>query len=222
MFVESSLYVLLGIATGIAALLSLVAHYTHPQRRMLGLVSKPLATIFIITLAGFSLRGACDEAALAIVLGLLFSLGGDIALLFPRGFAGGLGCFLLTHLCYSWSFFSFHALPRLASVGLPLAAAASVLLLTLWRNVPWALRIPVAVYIATITVMTTLAMGRAIALPTTQHICAAAGATFFFISDATLAMDRFHKPFHVARAIVRSTYFTGQFLIALSLSWSAG
>ena len=36
-------------------------------------------------------------------------------------------------------------------------------------------------------------------------------------SDAALALDRFHRPIPAAPLLKRSTYFSGQWLIALSI-----
>jgi uncharacterized membrane protein YhhN len=47
-------------------------------------------------------------------------------------------------------------------------------------------------------------------------MAAATGALLFVASDATLAIDRFARPFVLSRAAVLSTYFAAQLLIAVS------
>ena len=49
------------------------------------------------------------------------------------------------------------------------------------------------------------------------HMLVGLGAALFVISDATLALNRFRRPFRAAQAIVMSTYVVGQALIALSI-----
>ncbi|HIC51136.1 MAG TPA: lysoplasmalogenase, partial [Candidatus Marinimicrobia bacterium] len=43
------------------------------------------------------------------------------------------------------------------------------------------------------------------------------GAVLFLISDGLLAINRFMRPFRVAQAVILTTYFTAQWLIALSV-----
>src|SRR5262249_37726384 len=66
----------------------------------LNFVFKPLATLAVIAWAA---TAAADDARVKrwIVVGLVFSLGGDVALLWPvAGFLAGLVSFLLGHLSY--------------------------------------------------------------------------------------------------------------------------
>jgi uncharacterized membrane protein YhhN len=43
------------------------------------------------------------------------------------------------------------------------------------------------------------------------------GAILFLVSDSVLAINRFAKPFRAAEALLLTTYFAAQTLIALSL-----
>jgi len=43
------------------------------------------------------------------------------------------------------------------------------------------------------------------------------GPVLFLISDGLLAINRFMRPFRVAQAVILTTYFTAQWLIALSV-----
>jgi uncharacterized membrane protein YhhN len=43
------------------------------------------------------------------------------------------------------------------------------------------------------------------------------GAVLFLISDGVLAINRFMRSFRAAQAVILTTYFTAQWLIALSV-----
>ncbi len=65
--------------------------------------------------------------------------------------------------------------------------------------------------------MAGLAVGRAASLSSFGTRAAAAGALVYMVSDSILAISRFRRPFHFARACVLGTYFVGQLLIATSI-----
>jgi uncharacterized membrane protein YhhN len=83
-----------------------------------------------------------------VLVGLVLSLGGDVALLWPQqGFLPGLVCFLLAHLAYIAAFCT---RARFLSRWTPFAAYAVVagaVLMHLWPGVPAALRVPVLLYV---------------------------------------------------------------------------
>ena len=61
-----------------------------------------------------------------------------------------------------------------------------------------------------------IAIGGAVESESASLAIAAAGAVLFLASDSMLAIDRFRLPFKAAQALVLSTYWLGQWLIALS------
>jgi uncharacterized membrane protein YhhN len=77
---------------------------------------------------------------------------------------------------------------------------------------------PVLVYVVVIVTMASLAVAGATARFSVARRWAAVGALLFLASDAVLAIDRFRRPFHLARAVVLTTYFAGQLMIALSVA----
>src|SRR5205809_5919313 len=98
-----------------------------------------------------------------VFAGLLCSLGGDVWLLFPRGFVAGLLHFLVAHLLYIAAFVP--GGPWDAPVWALLAAFALVSLATLrylWPHLGRE-RAPVAVYVSVIAVMGWRPAARAIA-----------------------------------------------------------
>ncbi len=152
-----------------------------------------------------------------VFAGLLCSLGGDVWLLFPRGFVAGLASFLLAHLLYIAAFAP--GTPWNASAWAllaPFALVSLVVLRHLWPHLGRE-RAPVAVYVSVIAVMGWRAAVRVTAAPATSGGLALAGALLFMLSDGLLATDRFARRFAAADAAVMTTYYAAQTLIALSV-----
>jgi uncharacterized membrane protein YhhN len=153
-----------------------------------------------------------------LLLGLLLSLLGDVALLSdaPPRFVAGLAGFLLAHVAYVVAFAHVGMPSRhLALVGLGLVA---LLAATVGRRVvPAAAReggvglgAACAAYIAVIGAMVVAAWA-------TGRPLAALGATVFMGSDAVLALDRFVRPVRSGQLVVMVTYHLGQVLIVLGV-----
>jgi len=75
----------------------------------------------------------------------------------------------------------------------------------------------VPAYGLVILVMGWQAAARGLTLTETDTLLAALGAALFVVSDAVLSVNRFAYPFKAARIVIMSTYFTAQWLIALSI-----
>src|SRR2546430_641954 len=100
-----------------------------------------------------------------VFAGLLCSLGGDVWLLFPRGFVAGLASFLLAHLLYIAAFAP--GTPWNASAWVllaPFVLVSLVVLRHLWPHLGRE-RAPVAVYVSVIAVMGWRAAVRVTAAP---------------------------------------------------------
>ena len=200
----------------VSALLLIHAEYAGARRRVY--FFKPLTTSLILLFALLISPPVTPLYQALIVAGLVFSLGGDIFLMLPNDrFVFGLLSFLMAHLLYIAAFVSrggFHADP----MGLAVYALyGAVMLGLLWRGLG-ALRIPVLVYMAVILVMGWQAFALWRAAPGWGTACAAAGAALFVVSDSVLAYDRFRSKLAVGRALVLSTYFAAQTLLALSVA----
>ena len=175
---------------------------------------KPLATIVIIAFAWR--RGGRADVRHAVLAGLVLSLGGDVALLWPRqGFLPGLVSFLLAHLAYLWAFTRER---RLAARWQPFAAygvLAVAILALLWPGVPAALRAPVGAYVACLASMAAQAavLWRA-GLPRAGVL--ALGGGLFLCSDALLATNKFAVALPAASLWILASYWGAQWCIA---SW---
>jgi uncharacterized membrane protein YhhN len=201
-----------------AAVLAIRADYRGPRwQHYLG---KPLATVLIFLLALSRAPDAARTYALAILLGLLCSLAGDIFLMLPGDrFIAGLVSFLLAHIAYIVAF------ATAPEANFTVVSALTLLPLLLYSAVIFgrlaphlgSLRLPVFVYLLAIVAMAWCAVDRCRVAQTAPTGLAALGALLFVLSDSTLAWNRFIGQFKPAQAIVLGTYFAAQWLIALSI-----
>ncbi len=208
----------LSVAAGVSAVLTISAGGAHVAGFRLGYVFMPLTTILILLLAATATVSGAPRYKWSIVAGLVFSLAGDVFLMLPRDlFLAGLSAFLLAHVCYLVAFTSDS---RLGAKPLPFlfwGAVGVCVVGGLWSRVAPALRLPVAGYATVILSMAAQAASRALALRSLPVILAAVGATFFVASDTLLAVRKFGGELPASRLLVLGTYFTAQWLIAISV-----
>lgn len=182
---------------------------------------KSFSTLLVILVAAvsFSMPGVKAGYTVGVLVGLLLSLGGDVALMFPsaKAFLVGLVLFLLAHVAYAVTFTVFNGFYRGDLVsGAVLLALAVVVYLYLQPGLG-KMKGPVIGYIAVITFMVNRAISTffGMAFTSTQAWLIACGAALFWVSDLMLAVDRFRRPFkshHISLAF----YYGGQLLISLS------
>lgn len=182
-------------------------------------VCKPLTTLLIIAWAWR--RGAAMPLQRRWVrVGLLASLAGDVALLWPQqGFLPGLLSFLLAHLAYLWAF-TWPGGARLAAPAWPFAVYAVLaggILLLLWPGVPAPLRAPVLAYVVCLAGMAAqAAVLAARGLP--RGAVLALGGALFVASDALLATNKFAQPLPLSALWILASYWPAQACIAAWLS----
>lgn len=180
---------------------------------------KPLATALIlgIAIANWHRRKDCYSYSLWISIGLLFSLVGDVFLLWPSlYFIHGLAAFLLTHLAFLIAFTRDARFPARVWIWILYLAIAATLYAFLYPNLPVPLKLPVALYSAVLSSMAAQAMGRFLVVKTKPAQSAAIGAVFFMLSDFLLAFDRFHSLILLAPVLILIPYYLGQWLIVSS------
>jgi uncharacterized membrane protein YhhN len=153
-----------------------------------------------------------------IVIGLAFSLSGDVFLMLPSDrFLAGLVSFFAAHLCYIAAFLSTtgpHASPAILIPWL-VAGAGFVAALGPHFGALWA---PAVLYVLAIAAMGWQATEQWYAARQDWAVYALVGAVLFVVSDSALALNRFRRPFRAAPLVILSTYYTAQYLIALSTS----
>jgi uncharacterized membrane protein YhhN len=149
------------------------------------------------------------------VAALVLSLVGDVLLMLPREqFVGGLGAFLLAHVCFIAGFVAgglrapAFALALLGT-AVVLAPVARRVLRGVQAHEP-ALRPPVVAYLIVIATMLAAAVA-------SGNAFAAVGAVLFVTSDSMIAWSRFVAPFEAAPVVIMVTYHLAQAGFVLSL-----
>ena len=204
---------LLALVTGI---LHIQVEYAGAQRRVY--IFKPLTTSLIIVFALLIIPPVSGTYKALILAGLCFSLAGDVFLMLPDDrFVAGLFSFLIAHLLYIAAFVSLGGFQLDGFAFLIYIAYGTVMLSLLWPGLG-SLRLPVLLYMAVILVMGWQALALWRTAPSVGALSVAIGAALFVLSDSVLAYDRFRRPFPAERAVVLSTYYVAQALIAVSVA----
>jgi uncharacterized membrane protein YhhN len=180
-------------------------------------IFKPLTTLLII---GFAWQRGQDQPRVRrwVLVGLVWSLAGDIALMWPKeGFLPGLLSFLLAHLAYLWAFTRSQRLAVRPETFVFYAVVAGLILWQLWPGVPAPLRLPVAAYVVCLAAMAAQAAALwRVGVP--RGALLAAGGALFVASDALLATNKFATPLPLAGLWILATYWAAQWCIAAHLS----
>ncbi|MBN2044640.1 MAG: lysoplasmalogenase [Anaerolineales bacterium] len=188
-------------------------------------IFKPVSTLLVITIAAvsFSLPDHNPVYSWGALVGLLFSFGGDVTLLFQeqrKPFIIGLALFLLAHIAYLMVFTWLGQVSwwNLFSGVVLLAAGAGFYHLI--RAKLGSMKAPVMVYIVIISLMVMQAVSTfgSPAFSQRQAVMISAGAVLFYLSDLILAATRFWRPWKYGR-ISLGFYYAGQVLIALAASY---
>lgn len=181
--------------------------------RWLTVAFKPLTTLLLLLVVG------SPETAYAqwIVAGIVLSVVGDVALLSPsnRAFIIGLAAFLLAHIAYVIAFvgvgvFSAHVV----GVALVTIATTVLTLRAIWKGAA-GMQGPTVAYGVVISAMVITASAT-LGGSLSRGYLSAIGAVLFYISDTSLALDRFRAKIPHAALLTQGIYWLGQLGIAIS------
>jgi uncharacterized membrane protein YhhN len=178
---------------------------------------KPLAS------TGFLLsawqHGALDSAyGRAVAAALAASWCGDVLLIpkMKRAFLLGLGAFLLGHVAFAAAFV-LRGVSWPVSLAVAAALSAPLALVGRWLmpHVPRAMKLPVMAYMTVITAMVALSFGTASARGDARI---AVGALGFYLSDLSVARDRFVAPGFANKLWGWPLYFGAQLVLAATVA----
>ena len=175
----------------------------------------PIILLLINTLfkSGFTTRFT------VLFLAQLFSLFGDLFLLFPsKFFLHGIAAFLTTQILYTYKFgVDFSCIFSLIFVS---SLSAALFTLILYPNLPNnnTLLIAVLIYCILITLMlwTSICQMQRQRYDITS-IVGFLGAVLFFVSDFSLAINKWVSPFQYSQLVIMSTYYSAQLLISYAI-----
>ena len=186
------------------------------ENRKFFYILKPLTTILIIILA-YTLDPTYSILYKnLLIIGLIFSLMGDIFLMSERFFLPGLISFLCTHLLYIGGFHVETVTNHMAWIGISLIIIGVVFYKFLFSYLG-KLKIPVFIYLSVIVLMGWQAIQLNAYWGTTSTLFAMVGSILFMVSDASLALNRFVKPLPQVQLVVLGSYYVAQWCIANSI-----
>ncbi|WCO02643.1 lysoplasmalogenase [Psychroserpens ponticola] len=183
--------------------------------------TKPLIVISLLLFFVTQSQHLNKTTKTLMILALVFSLVGDVALLFdaikPIYFIIGLASFLLAHVMYVLVFLkqrNTHKKP-LGFILIMLGYAA--LLFYILKDGLGDLLLPVIVYMFVILSMSTSAYLRQKLNNTISYNWVFIGAILFMISDSILALDKFYQPLTLSSISIMLTYALAQYCIVIGI-----
>jgi uncharacterized membrane protein YhhN len=180
---------------------------------------KPFIIPVIIGYLNFSIVNIAKGLSKWILAALLFSLLGDVVLMFQEKnsifFLLGLSAFLIAHIFYIIFFHKVRVKENVKSnpwllVVVVIYYAALINLLSPYLA---DMKIPVLIYGVVISFMFMLAMHMLFIKNKQAGQWMMAGALLFVMSDSILAINKFYQPFEVAGVLIMLTYGLAQFFI---------
>lgn len=201
------------------------------NRKRLEYVAKPATLMALILWFAFRLPSPFPNLGLWLLIGLIFSLAGDVFLMLPGShFIKGLVAFLLAHVAYIMAFNT--GGPVLSMLALIIAAAIGLVALFIVRPIVRSLRatgkdslvIPLISYAVVLslafwsTATTTLR-------PNWSFLASGLvtfGGGLFFVSDAANAWNRFVGPHPGGRLFEMVTYHLAQLALSIGVLIAVG
>jgi uncharacterized membrane protein YhhN len=194
---------------------------SEANKRRLVAFAKPLATASLLLILRLP---PADLVEKLIAVGIVFSIIGDALLVAKsdRAFIAGTGAFLTAQLLYAAAFWAMRSPERpVAPTAGVVVVASALLVASLWRSAG-ALRPAIVFYALAITAMVSTALGTLGGpMRPLAATCAATGAVLFFISDSTVAWDKFKRPIRHSSFVTMGVYWVGQIGIALAARLSS-
>lgn len=202
--------VLIELATGSIGYLKTI-HY----------ITKPAIVISLIFLFLKTSESLSEPIKSLTILALVFSVLGDILLMFvdksPHFFTLGLVAFLTAHVMYVLVFLK-HRNKQKSPIGFisVLLVYAASLFYFLNGNLG-DMFIPVIIYMLVILSMATAAYLRKDKVNILSYGLVFFGALFFLISDSILALNKFYAPLNYSDYSIMITYALAQYLIVIGI-----
>lgn len=209
--------------TGIYAVIVLIVLVcvTFQDLASLHYISKPLIVVSLLIFFFSQSQGFHKKLRTLMILALVFSLIGDIALLFDDGnsnyFIIGLVSFLLAHVMYIAVFLRERD-SRKSPVGFVVSLFIyAALLFYMLKDGLGDLLLPVIIYMIVILSMSTSAFMRNKYTDITNYNWVFIGAMLFMISDSILALDKFYQTFKLSSISIMLTYALAQYCIVIGI-----
>lgn len=174
-------------------------------------LTKPLLMPLLMWGYFLSVPGRLMKYDIFMLLGLLFSLAGDVFLMLRKEefFVFGLASFLMAHVFYILLFTASNAFNVYRA--LPFLIYSGVFFFILKDKLPGGLLLPVAVYSFVIAWMGVWAANRVAGVR--SYYLVLSGAVSFIVSDSLIAFGKFIHEIPYASFWIMTTYGLAQYLI---------
>ncbi len=204
---------ILSFATLISAIIAII--FRQKKNTKMYSIFKPLTTILIILISLIIFDKKQSTYSSIMIAALIFSLIGDIFLVYKKYFLHGLSSFLVAHICFTIAFtslfgFNWNIIPLIFLIFIG-GGFYNFLRKDLKRY-----SIPVLIYIVVILIMNWQAIGLIIDHTNTIFILIAIASLLFSFSDSVIAYDKFKKPFKIAEILILSTYWTAIYIFTIA------
>lgn len=185
----------------------------YKDSKLLLYIFKPIPLLILSIL--LYLNKWDNDYSQLIFCGFVFSLLGDIFLMFPKKlFLAGLVAFLIAHLFFVKAFIlGVDDLDYLLIIPVILFGIGYYLMI---KDVVGKMKWPVLFYISVICIMLGASVNRWIFLNDYSSFLVMVGSILFVVSDSLLAYNKFKSKFYFADILVLSTYFSAQILFFYS------
>ncbi len=190
--------------------------------------TKPLILISLVIYFGYFAKILNRSIYKFMILALVFSLMGDVLLLFDHLFSSffifGLLSFLVAHLLYCYVFIKKWSAKKnsIFWIVAMFLWAYGLILFFILKNSLANLKIPVIIYILGILAMAISAFGRKNSVSVHSFKLVFLGALLFVASDSILALNKFIFPVPWSHFLVMGTYASAQYLIMKGILKDSG
>jgi uncharacterized membrane protein YhhN len=187
----------------------------HPVQ----IASKPLVVLSLIAYFLASTKGVQSDLKKWIVMSLVFSVIGDVFLLFQRSdsifFILGLSAFMVAHIFYIIFFHSVRVRETIESRWWLLLIIVVYYGGMIYFLSPYLgdMSLPVRIYGIVISFMLMLAMHMTYLPDRKTGLLILLGATLFIISDSILAINKFYAHFRFSGLVIMGTYGIAQLFL---------
>jgi uncharacterized membrane protein YhhN len=179
--------------------------------------------LLLPALAGYYLSKTLVRST-AFLGALLFCWLGDVILIWPSMFIGGVAAFLVGHALYIIAYRQHRGEDRSGELlptqkmrfSLPIILAGTGLIVVLFPGLG-SMKLPLVLYGITIVVMVMTALFRYGRTTPDSFWLVFVGAVLFMISDSILAINKFLLPVCYASFWIMVTYMTAQLMIVVGI-----
>lgn len=183
--------------------------------------AKPLLVLSLLFFFWLNSKAFKRVHRTLILLALIFSLFGDVFLMFTNYdslfFMLGLFAFLIGHIMYILSFNKNKGSENLINwFSLIILCYGIGLFITIYSNLK-SLLIPVVLYMLVILTMAVFAYLRKGAVDYFSFTLVLLGALFFLISDSLIALNKFYEPILYPKTSIMLTYAIAQYCLIIGI-----